>query len=115
MMSEMVFLEVSIVGGESEGIQVSQICNSQGIIGKGGSTQRAVKECDLLLVMEEVMCLVVTNVSENTAGEDGQGGKPIIKEDGLRQLVERCCEYHKQRRWHDKPVSVHGKVMVYAV
>lgn len=58
------------------------------------------------------MCLVVANVSENTTGEDSQGGKPIIEEDGLRQLVEWCCEYHEQGRWHDKPVSVHGKVMV---
>lgn len=63
-------------------------------------------------MMKEVMCLVVANVSENTTGEDGQGGKPIIEEDGLRQLVERYCEYHEQSRRHDESVSVHGKVMV---
>ena len=61
-----------------------------------------------VLVVEEVVRQVVTDVSKDASAIDSRGHIPIPPEESVGQLPERGCQDHKQSRWHHKPVPVHG-------
>lgn len=61
------------------------------------------------------MRAVVANVAENTTAVDGDGGVPVVKEDGVGEFPERRGEDQEQSRRHDEAQAVHGEVVVDAM
>jgi len=70
---------------------------------------------DVLLVVQEVMGQVVTDVAKDPSTEHSCCCVPIIEENRVGELVERGCEHDEEGRRHDEAVSVHREVMVDAV
>ena len=68
-----------------------------------------------LLVVEEVMRQVVADVAEDATAVDGRRGVPVVEEDGMGELPERCSEDEEECRWHDESETVHGEIVVDAV
>ncbi|OIC47616.1 hypothetical protein A7L03_19200 [Acinetobacter baumannii] len=68
-----------------------------------------------LLVVEKVMRHIVACVSKDAATVRSQSRMPIPKDDSMSKLPERCCQNDEKRRRHNKPVFVHGQVVVDAV
>lgn len=66
-------------------------------------------------MVEEIVGQIIADVSEDTAAEHLHGRIPVVEENRLRQLPVGSCQYHKQCRWHDKTILVHGEVVVDAV
>lgn len=48
------------------------------------------------------MSQVVADVSKYTATEDSRCHVPVPVEDGMGELVERCCKSDKERRRHNQ-------------
>ena len=61
------------------------------------------------------MCHVVAGVSKDTTAVSSQSSVPVPKDDCVCKFPERRREDDEERRWHDEPVPVHGKVVVGAV
>lgn len=61
------------------------------------------------------MCHVVAGVAKDTTTVGSQSGIPVPEDDRVCELPERCRQDSEECRWHDEPVSVHGKVVVNAV
>ena len=70
---------------------------------------------NVLFMMQEIMGLVVTNVSEDPTAEDGSGGEPIPEEDGVGEFEERDGEDEEEGWWHDEAVLIHWQEVVDAV
>lgn len=70
---------------------------------------------NVLLVVEKVVGHVIAGVSKNATAIRSQSCRPVPKNDGVCKLPERCGESDEQGRRHDKPVFVHGEVVVNAV
>lgn len=68
-----------------------------------------------VLVMKEVMRQVVANVSENATAVDSSCDIPVVGEDGVCKLPERCSQGYKQGWGHDQTVLVHGQVVMNTV
>ena len=66
-------------------------------------------------MMQPVMRAVVADVAEYTTAEDGDGGVPVIPEDGVCELVEGGGKGDEEGGRHDESVFVHGEVVVDAV
>ena len=60
-----------------------------------------------LLVVQEVVSHVVEGVSEYTASVSGCCSIPVVEEDSVRKLPERCSKRSEQGGRHDQPVLVH--------
>jgi hypothetical protein len=67
------------------------------------------------LVVEEVVRHVVASVAKNATAVRSRGRIPVPEDDGVREFPEGCGKHDEQRGWHDKPVLIHGEVMVDAV
>ena len=68
-----------------------------------------------VLVVEEVVREVVADVAEDATAVDGDGGVPVVEEDGVRELPEGDGEDDEEGGWHDEAEAVHGQVVVHAV
>lgn len=66
-------------------------------------------------MMQEIMSQVVANVSENATAKNSSCNMPIPVKNGMSESPERDGEYDKKRRWHNKAVSIHRKVVVNAM
>ena len=58
---------------------------------------------------------VVAHVAEDATAVDGDGGVPVVEEDGVCELVEGGGEDDKEGGRHDEAVPVHRKIVVDAV
>lgn len=58
---------------------------------------------------------VIASVSKYAAAVSSSCRIPIPEDDGVCEFPERCGKRDKKCRRHDKPILVHGKVVVDAV
>lgn len=65
--------------------------------------------------MKEVVRQVVTDIAEDTTTVNGGCNAPVPIEDGVRQLPKWSCENNKESWWHNKPILVHGQIVMDAV
>lgn len=65
--------------------------------------------------MQKVVRQVIADVAKNSATKYSYCSVPIVEENCMCELVERCCESNKEGRWHNEPVFVHWEIMVDAV
>lgn len=99
-MLEMVLLELLVVLGKS--VLVSQSLWSR-------CSKRS------LLMMQEVVRHVVACIAKYAAAVGCRCRVPVPENDSMCKFPERCCQRNKKRRWHDKPVLVHGQIVMNAV
>jgi len=64
------------------------------------------------LMMQEIMRQVVRDVSEDAAREYHDRDVPVPIEDGVRELIKRESEDHKECGRHDEALFVHREVVV---
>jgi hypothetical protein len=69
----------------------------------------------LLLVVQEVMGHVVAGVAKYAATVRSRGRIPVPEDECVCELPEGRGEQGEERRRHDKPVLVHGKIVMDAV
>lgn len=65
-----------------------------------------------ILVMQEVVCHVVTRVTEHAAREYSHGNIPVPEEDGVCEFPEWRHQHQEERGWHDEPILVHRQIVV---
>ena len=63
---------------------------------------------DSRLVMQEVMRLIVEDVSKDPSTEDSHCSIPIPVKDCEREFVEGSGEDSKEGGRHNEPVPIHG-------
>ena len=68
-----------------------------------------------ILVVQEVVCQVVADVSEDTATKDGGADIPVRGKNKVCKLPEWVCKNHEKGRGHHQSVFVHGQVVVNAM
>ena len=66
-------------------------------------------------MVQEVVRHVVAGVSEHTTAERCSCDIPVPVKEGVGQLPERTDQGKEQRWRHDKPILVHGEVVVNAM
>lgn len=64
------------------------------------------------LVVEEVMCEIVTNISEYGTTEDICSGRPIVEENHMSESPKRCGKSKKQCRRHHQSQFVHRQIVM---
>ena len=67
---------------------------------------------DLLAMMQEVMCHIVADVSEDSTAVHHDSRVPVVEENGMRELVEGTRQHDEQGRRHHEAVPVHRQVVV---
>lgn len=65
-----------------------------------------------IAVVQEVVRHVVQHIAKYTAAVSDQSGVPVVEENKMGKLPERCREDCEECRWHDQAVFVHRKVVV---
>lgn len=65
--------------------------------------------------MKEIMCQIVTHVSEDATTIHQQGCVPVVVEYRVSQLPERGGQDDEKGRRHDESVPVHREVVVNTV
>lgn len=61
------------------------------------------------------MCHVIACVSKNASAVSSQGRVPVPRNYGVCEFPKGRGQHHEERRGHDKPVLVHGEVVMDAV
>lgn len=68
-----------------------------------------------VLVVKEVMCEIVADVSKDAATVSCTSSIPVVEEYSMCKLPERSSQSSEERRRHDKTILVHRKIMMDAV
>jgi len=68
-----------------------------------------------VLVVKEVMCEIVADVSKDTATVGCTSSIPVVEEYSMCKLPERSSQSSEERRRHDKTILVHREIMMDAV
>ena len=71
--------------------------------------------CGQVAVVQEVVSHVIEHVSEDATAIPDKRGVPVVEENEMGELPERCRENREKRRGHDEAVFVHWKVVVNAM
>lgn len=58
---------------------------------------------------------VIADVAKDAPTKHCYRGIPIVEEYCMRELVEGCCKGDEEGWRHDEAISVHRKVVMYAV
>jgi hypothetical protein len=68
-----------------------------------------------VLVVKEVMCEIVADVSEDAATVGCSSSIPVVEEYSMCKLPERSGQSSEERRRHNKTILVHREIMMDAV
>lgn len=61
-----------------------------------------------VLVVKEVVCKIIADVTEDAAAVDSGGSMPAVGNDGVGKVPERGRKHDEEGRGHDESVLVHG-------
>lgn len=68
-----------------------------------------------ILVVEEVMSQVIADITKDTATVDSGRSIPVVGKNGVGEIPKRSSKQHEHGWGHNKPVPIHGQVVVNAV
>lgn len=65
-----------------------------------------------VLVVKEVVCKIVTDISKDTSAVGCYCSIPVVAEDAMSYPPKRSSQKSEESGWHNKTVPIHRKIMV---